>query len=375
MKILLAPDSYKGSLNALEVANNIKYGIDKVIDDADYRFVPMADGGEGTVDVMLQSLKGSCHKTIAYDPFMRKVQVKIGISNNNEAIIEIAQACGLPLIENELDIINATSYGVGQMILYALDCNCRKIYVGLGGSATNDAGVGMMQALGASFKKQDGSEIKIGASELHLIEEIDLSNLDKRLKDCEIISMCDVDNPLCGINGATYVYGAQKGASLKDQVFLDKSLRHVADISRDFGDFANTSGAGAAGGLGFALMCYLKAKKQSGIETILDVYDFDELLDWADLVITGEGRIDYQSVNGKVISGIINHAKKKSKPVVAIVGCIGERVEELYSCGINAVESCVDKPCLIDEAIENAAENARKASERLMRAIMIGRYL
>lgn len=373
MNIIIASDSFKGSLTTSEVAHHIKEGVMRVYPNAHFEVIPMADGGEGTVEAMISNLGGHIEYVNVCGPLQNKVKAYIGILNDGKAIIEMAAASGLPLVKDK-DIMNSTTYGTGQLIKKALDMNCKHIYIGIGGSATNDGGVGMAQALGVSFKNKEGNEIALGAKEIADITHIDMSNLDPRIHDIEITIMSDVNNPLCGKQGASTVFGPQKGASNKQIEILDSSLSHLADecVKAGFNDVRNLAGAGAAGGLGFALVTFLNANMHSGIESVLEAANFTNKLDWADLVITGEGRIDEQSIMGKVPSGIAKYATKKDVPVAAVVGCIGKNARIVYEHGISAIESCIYAPSTLEEAMKNAAENVEDAAERLMRMIAIG---
>lgn len=373
MNIIIAPDSFKGSLSTSEVANHIKNGVLRVYPNAKFEIIPMADGGEGTVEAMIANLGGHIEYVDVCGPLQNSVKAHFGILEDGKAIIEMAAASGLPLAK-EKDIMNATTYGTGQLIKKALDMNCKHIYIGIGGSATNDGGVGMAQALGASFKNKEGKEISLGAKDLNNISQIDLSNLDTRLHNIEITIMSDVNNPLCGNEGASAVYGPQKGATPEQVKILDQSLSHLADecVKAGFNDIRNLPGAGAAGGLGFALVTFLNANMRSGIESILEASHFNDKLEWADLVITGEGRIDEQSIYGKVISGIAKQAEKKDVPVVALVGSIGHHAQVVYQHGIHSMESCVSSSSTLEDAMQNAAINVEDAAERIMRTIAVG---
>ncbi len=373
MNIIIASDSYKGSLSTNEVANHIKKGVQRVYPNASFEVIPMADGGEGTVNAMVSTLGGKIEETMVCGPDGTQIKAHFGILNNQKAIIEMASASGLPLMKQK-DIMNATTYGTGELIKRALDLNCKHIYIGIGGSATNDGGVGMAQALGISFLDENNNEIPRGAIHLSKIKTIDTRNLDKRLATIEITVMCDVNNPLCGPNGASYVYGPQKGASEDMLEVLDSNLLHLANVCKrhEFNDLKDMPGAGAAGGLGFALVTFFNATIRSGIDSVLEAAHFNDKLDWADLVISGEGRIDEQSLNGKVCYGVAAQAYKKQIPTIAIVGCIGDNARLLFDHGISAIESCINKPCSLDDALLNAAENVEDAAERAMRLISVG---
>lgn len=375
MNIIIAPDSFKGSLSSLEVSEHIKNGVMRVFPDAAFLLIPMADGGEGTVSALIHNMGCEVKNLTVTGPMGKPVKAFIGLLDHGHAVLEMASASGLPLVpENERDILRATTYGTGELIKAALDLGCRRITIGIGGSATNDGGVGMAQALGASFRDSDGREIGYGGGCLSGLCTIDLSRLDSRLKETAITVMSDVDNPLCGPRGASAVYGPQKGATPEIVEFLDKNLAHLADLLRKQYelDLADMPGAGAAGGLGMGLAGFIGAELKPGIQAVLDACEFESKLGWADLVITGEGRIDQQSVYGKVPTGISASARKYGVPVAAIVGSIGENARAVYDYNISAMESAVTSPMPLKQAIEHAGEYLEDAAERLMRGIRIG---
>lgn len=375
MKVLISADSYKGSLESIEVAECIKEGVIRVFPDSEFQVVSVADGGEGTVNSILARLKGERISALVRNPLLESVNASYGILKDGTAVMEMAAASGLPLVESEnLDVMKATTYGTGELIKDALEKGCRKIYIGIGGSATNDAGIGMAQALGASFRDGSGKEVGFGGGELNKIETIDLSNMDKRLEETEIIVMCDVTNPLYGANGATNIYGRQKGATEDMVEELDIGMKHIAELMSKMtgNDMHWKEGAGAAGGLGWGLLVFTRAQLQSGIESILKLTGFEEKCKWADIVITGEGKIDSQSVCGKVIDGMAKITKKYNKPLVAIVGCIDDDYIEIYKAGVNTVEACVARPMDVEFAMKNTREYLPNAAERAMRAISIG---
>lgn len=376
MKILIACDSFKGSLSSLEVASHIKKAGLKVFSDAQFDTIEMADGGEGTVQAMLNNIGGQEITVKVFNPHYQEVEALFGILNNNVAIIEMASASGLPLVKKDNDIYKASTYGTGQLIKSALDYGCKEIYIGIGGSATNDAGIGMAKALGVKFLDKDGHIIKDEAYSLPLIHSIDMSSIDARIHDTAITVMCDVDNPLCGYNGASYVYGPQKGASHTQIEYLDTGLRHLVEICQKSGlkDDSEVPGSGAAGGLGFGLMTFLNAHIEPGIDIILKASSFIEKLENTDLVITGEGRIDNQSIHGKVPIGVAKLAKQKNIPVIAIVGSIGKDIDQVYNY-IDTIESCIDAPCTLEEALTNARENIENATKRVLNALKIGKNL
>lgn len=374
MNIIIAPDSYKGSMSSINVAKHIKQGVLRVYPYAKIETMPMADGGEGTVEAMISNYGGSIYPIDnVEDAFGIPTTSFIGILNNGDAVIEIAAVCGLAHTK-KLDILKASTFGVGTLIKKALDLKCKHIYIGLGGSATNDGGVGMAQALGISFKDANKKEIPLGAINLSDIDSIDSSNLDSRVPETSFTILSDVNNPLCGVNGATAVYGPQKGATPEIISLLDKNLFHLANkcILNGYKDIREFPGTGAAGGLGFGLLTFLNATLHSGIDIIIEASKLKDKLHLADIVITGEGRIDDQSINGKVPMGIAKHASAKDTPVIAIVGCIGKNATVVYNYGIDTIESCVYAPSTLEDAIRNTSSNIEDATERIMRSIAIG---
>lgn len=374
MKIVIACDSYKGSCSTLEAASAIEKGIKNVYGNANVVKIPVADGGEGTVDSLVIGMGGTYEAVKVKDPLGEEIEARYGILNRNIAVIEMAAASGLPLVEaGRRNPMLTTTYGTGQLIKAAMDRGCKRIYIGIGGSATNDGGAGMAKALGVSFRDKNGNELALGGGSLNTLEYIDMSGIDPRLKETEIIVMSDVTNPLCGITGASYVYGPQKGATSEMVELLDNNLCHYGRvIEKQLGlDIMNLPGAGAAGGLGAGLMAFCRGELYSGIEKILDLTNIDEHLKDADLVITGEGRIDSQSIYGKVPVGVAKRASKYDVPVVAIVGSIGDGAKAVYSYGIAAIMDIVNKPMALSEAMENAPALIEQAAETLMRIVRV----
>ncbi len=372
MKIVIASDSYKGSCTTLEVADAIEKGVRKVYPDADIVKIPMADGGEGTVDALVLGTGGQYCEVEVMGPLGQKVMAKYGLLKNNVAVIEMAAASGLTLVgATERNPLVATTFGTGQLIRAALDQGCKKILVGIGGSATNDGGAGMAKALGVSLKDNKGQEIGFGGGQLNQLEQIDLSNRDARIKDTEIIVLSDVTNPLCGPTGASYIYGPQKGATPDQVELLDGCLRHYGQmIKEQLGkDVLQVPGAGAAGGLGAGLLAFCDAQMTPGIKQVLDMGDIDTHLQGADLVITGEGRIDGQTVNGKVPVGVAARAAKYNVPVLAIVGSVGAGASDVYSHGVDAILDIIDRPMTLEEAIDGAPQLIEQAAENALRLI------
>lgn len=375
MKIVVAPDSYKGSLSAREVADAIEKGLKRVDSSIEVVKVPMADGGEGTVQALIDATGGSIIKVEVSDPLMRKIEAFYGILGDNKtAVIEMAAASGLPLLsQDERNPLNTTTYGTGELILDALNRGCDRIIIGIGGSATNDGGQGMAKALGIKFLDIDGNDIGFGGGCLDKLHKIDMSGFDKRILNCKITAACDVDNPLCGTKGASHVFGPQKGATPDIVELLDKNLMHYGRIVEDTTGkkVIDVEGAGAAGGLGAALLAFLNAELRRGIDIVIETVDLEGKVKGSDLVITGEGMIDFQTAFGKTPYGVAKTAARYGIPVVAIAGGIGKDAHTLYEKGFASIFSIVDKPMTLDESIKNCSALLERASERVMRLFSI----
>ncbi len=371
MKVVIAPDSFKGSLTAGEVSKNIAKGIKRVFGDAEIISVPMADGGEGTVCSLVESTNGQIIRTRVKGPLMKEVEAFYGILGDGAtAVIEMAAASGLPLLrEEERDPMKTTTYGTGELIRHALDKGCRRIIIGIGGSATNDGGAGMIEALGARLLDADGNELEYGGGSLGKLQELDLSNMDKRLGECTIVAACDVDNPLTGPRGASRVFGPQKGADDKMVELLDSNLEHYAEIVLKHTGISikDRPGAGAAGGLGGGLMAFLGAELRRGVDIVIEAARLEEKLAGADLAITGEGRMDYQTQFGKTPFGVAQTARKHGIPVVAIVGSVGHNAEVLYDMGFSGILSIINRPMTLEEALAESPQLLQKAAENVMR--------
>lgn len=371
MKIVLAPDSFKGSLTAKQVCDALEEGIRRVLPSAYIVQVPMADGGEGTVQSLVDATGGRLCEREVCNPLGEPQLAQFGILGDGEtAVIEIAAASGLVLIaaERQNPLITST-YGAGELIRYALELGCRKFIIGLGGSATNDGGMGMAQALGVKFLDKLGAELSPGGGSLGQLERIDLSAIDPRTSACSFTVACDVDNPLCGPTGASHMFGAQKGATPAMTETLDRNLAHYANIiEANLGiKVMNMSGAGAAGGLGAGLVAFFKAKLQPGIELIQKATGLEEKLYGADLVITGEGRCDFQTVHGKTPFGVAKAAQKQGIPVMIIAGSLGQGAEILFQHGVIGMNSIMDEALSVEEAIAKADIFLANAAERIMR--------
>ncbi len=374
MKIVVAPQNFKGSLSAPEAARAMAEGVRRVLPDAEVVVVPMADGGDGTVEAMVEATGGRIMATEVTGPLGGKVTAKWGMLGDGvTGVLEMAAASGLTLMPpDRLNPLVATTYGTGEMIRAALDAGCRRLLIGIGGSGTNDGGAGMAQALGVRLQDSNGEELPRGGAALAKLERVDISGLDERLKGCSVEAAYDVNNPLLGEKGASMVYGSQKGATEEMCRQLDGALAHYAGIIRDtLGvDVAYLPGAGAAGGLGAGLAAFLGAKLLPGMEIVSRAVGLEERLKGASLVLTGEGRIDGQTLFGKVVAGVASRAKALGIPVVAIVGEIADG-DEVYGQGIDAVLSIAPGPISLDRALADAGSLVADAAERAMRLIMI----
>ncbi len=377
MKIIIAPDSFKGSLSALEAGNAMKEGMLRVIPEANIEVVPMADGGEGTVDALVASTGGKIVMEEVSDPLMRKIKAKYGILGDGmTAVIEMSAASGLPLVSpEERNPMITTTYGTGELIKSALNRGCKKLIIGIGGSATVDGGAGVAQALGAKLLDRYGNDIAFGGGGLEFLDRIDISGIDQRIYEIETIVACDVDNPLVGPRGGPQVYGPQKGATPEMVNKLDEYLNGYAEIiKRDLNiDVKDVPGAGAAGGLGAGLIAFMKAKLRSGIEIVIQASGLKDRLKDADLVITGEGKIDRQTIYGKTPIGVAKTAKMYGLPVIAICGIIGEGAFVVYDNGIDALMSIISYPMTVEEAMDNAFKLISDAAERTIRLVLISR--
>ena len=377
MKIVIAPDSYKESLSALEVATQIELGFKEIFPDAQYIKVPMADGGEGTVQAMIEATQGRRVEVDVTDPLGRQVASFYALTGDGAtAMIEMAAASGLAMVPPaQRNPLLTTSYGTGELIKAALDAGARHLILGIGGSATNDGGAGMLQALGVKLLDAAGNELERGGAPLAQLERIDVSGIDARLAECVVEVACDVDNPLTGERGASAIFGPQKGATPEMVAQLDASLKHFAQIIlRDLGvDVDAVAGAGAAGGMGAAMMAFLKGQLRPGCEIIAKAVDLDTAVQGADLVITGEGRIDQQTIFGKTPFGVATVARKHGVPVVGIAGGLGSNAQVVHEHGIDAIFSVLSRICTLPEAVAEAEFNVRTAARNIAAVIAIGR--
>lgn len=374
MKVVIAIDSLKGSLTSMEAGRAIKEGILNVLPDTEVIVKPLADGGEGTTEALAEGLGGEMVYVDVHGPLEANVKAGYGlIKETKTAIMEMAAAAGIILVGKDKRPLDATTYGVGEMIRDAIGRGCRNFIIGIGGSATNDCGIGMLTALGYEFFDKDGKAVGIGAGALKDVASVKADKAMPELKECSFKIACDVNNPLCGTNGATYIYGPQKGVTEELRDELDAALGSFAKVTKEClgTDFEKSEGAGAAGGLGFAFLSYLSADLQPGIELVLNAVDMEKSMEGADLVFTGEGRLDYQTAMGKAPVGIAKLAKKYGAKVIALAGAIIEGAEKCNENGIDAYFPIIRKIITLDEAMdaENAKQNMIKTTEQIMRLI------
>ena len=373
MHIVVAPDSYKGSVSALGVAQAMARGIAKVFPQAEVRQAPIADGGEGTVEALVAATGGRLRHEQVAGPLGEPLKAQWGVlGDGRTAVIEMAAASGLPLVPKDRRDPRITSTrGTGELIRAALDAGLRKIIIGIGGSATNDGGMGMARALGARFINAGGKDLPEGGAALADLARIDPGGLDARLNEAEIIVACDVDNPLCGPRGASAVFGPQKGATPETVSELDAALGHYAKIAaRTTGrQVAESPGAGAAGGLGAGLLFFTPAVLRPGVEIVLEAIRFDELVAGAAFAVTGEGRTDFQTAFGKAPVGVAKAAKRHRVPVFCLSGGLGEGAADILAQGVDAVMSICDRPMTLEECMNEAEALIEAAAERLCRIV------
>lgn len=355
-KVLIASDSFKGSASSSQVAEYIAKGIKKVDATIDIKKIPIADGGEGTIESLLSACHGKSYTKKVVGALGNAINATWGMMNDNEAVIEVAEAAGFIVDKSKVSPMKTTTYGVGQLIEEALNHDVKTIYIGLGGSSTTDGGVGLAQALGVHFYDDNGQEVGLGGQELIKIKDIDISNIDGRLSKCQIIGLSDVTNPLTGEEGSAYVFSPQKGATSDEVEQLELGLQNLRRVSKKVlgKEYGDTPGAGAAGGIGFALLTLLGGQLESGIQKIMRLINLEEEIKRADLVITGEGQMDGQSIKGKAPIGIAKLAKKHKLPVIAITGSIGNSIEKVYENGVDLVISSTSSPMTLEEAVKNS---------------------
>lgn len=378
MKFLFASDSFKGTLSCEKTAELLTKAAKQVFPQCSCTGVPVADGGEGTADAVLSAMGGSKVMLEVHDPLMRSLQASYGRIDENRAIIEMAAASGLPLLTGaEYNPAATTSYGTGELIAAALQAGCKDITIAIGGSATNDGGMGCMCALGVRFLDKNGQELTGVGENLKKVSRIDTSGMLPQIKETFFTVICDVTNPLCGKNGATYTYGPQKGGTPQLLDGLEEGMCNYRDvIIKEFGiNLDELSGAGAAGGLGGALAVFLKARMKPGSETVLDLIEFDSRLRDVSMVITGEGRLDWQSCFGKVVQGVGLRCKKRGVPVVALVGSTGTGAEQMLQHGITAIVKTAPEDMPVSEALSRAEELYFSAAVRMFQKIKHGEIL
>ncbi|MEX3447198.1 glycerate kinase [Staphylococcus warneri] len=376
MKIVIAPDSFKESMSAKEAAAAIQEGFSTILPSTiEYDLIPMADGGEGTTEALIDALNAKIITTTVKDPLYRDINANYAYAPQQKiAIIEMAAASGLDLLSNEeRNPLKTTSFGTGQLINHALDQGAQKVILGIGGSATNDGGAGMLQALGVKFTDTNGHSIEPGGIHLLDIQTIDTTQLNSKLKNIDMKVACDVTNPLLGDNGATMIYGPQKGATTKKIPKLDTALSHYHDkiklqLDKDVKDIP---GAGAAGGMGTALLAFLDAQLSKGIDVVLEETHFKSRIKDADLVITGEGKLDYQTIFGKTPIGVAQVAKQFNLPVIAIGGSLGERYEAVYDHGIDSVLSIMNQPMDLQYALDNGPTLLSQTAHNIARLLKL----
>ncbi|HAS3149820.1 TPA: glycerate kinase [Vibrio cholerae] len=371
MKVVIAPDSFKESLTAKQVCDAIQAGLARVWHDAKFVAIPVADGGEGTVQSLVDATQGRLVEVKVMGPQGKRVEAFYGMLGDNQtAVIEMAAASGLhhvPVAQRDPKL--TTSFGTGELIRHALDQGVTKLIIGLGGSATNDGGVGMLAALGARFTNADGDPIQLTGGGLRELTHIDLQDFDPRLQNCDILVACDVNNPLCGDKGASAVFGPQKGATPEDVQLLDGTLRQFGLLTEKVTGkmVLESAGAGAAGGMGAALLAYTQARLRPGIEIVLETVQLAYQVSDADLVITGEGRIDSQTVHGKTPMGVAKVAKRFDVPVLALCGCTGDNYQAVYQCGIDAVFAAVPRAMSLEDALKESDFNLADLAENVAR--------
>ncbi|MCR4807205.1 MAG: glycerate kinase [Lachnospiraceae bacterium] len=377
MKILCASDSFKGSLTSEETINLLSRAAGEVFGDCEVIGVPVADGGEGTVDAVVKAEKGDMIACNVRGPLMEQITARYGVFDDR-AIIEMSAASGLPLVPQELrNPMNTTSCGTGELILDAIDRGYRNLSIAIGGSATNDGGMGCMRALGVRFLDDMGNELDGFGRDLIRVRKIDTSGLDERIGECTVTVMCDVKNPLCGKEGATMTFGAQKGGSPEILEELERGMCNYRDVIKEtFGiDCDGLEGAGAAGGLGAGLCVFLNGKLRSGIETVLDLIHFDDRLEGVDMVVTGEGRTDWQSCYGKVMQGVGQRAAAKGIPVLGLSGSLGKNAMDICRYGVSSLMTTVNAPMSLEDAIGQAQELYYEAAVRMFRFVKAGMQL
>lgn len=378
LSVLIAPDSFKGSASSREVGELLEQGVRRIAPEACVRRLLIADGGEGTVDAIVSARGGEIREATVSGPLGEPVCARYGIVDETTAVIEMAEAAGITLIDQTSgNALRASSLGVGQVILDAIGAGARRVLVGLGGSATSDGGVGMAKALGVRFLDFAGDPVPCGLAGLEHLASIDFSGLAPEVRDVEFVALTDVSNPLCGPAGAVYVYGPQKGIGASDLERYDGWMRAYARLlACELGyDVASVSGAGAAGGLGAGLLAFCGARMERGIEYVLDAIGLEDAMEGVDLVLTGEGRMDAQSAFGKAPVGVARRAKCHGIPVVAVVGSRADDLGGVYEAGIDLVMPCVTAPCSLSDCVARVQTSVPIAGESAVRAFLLGRHV
>jgi glycerate kinase len=371
-KIVLIPDSFKGTLSSKQICKIIEKKVNEHFPSCQVVSIPVADGGEGSVDAFLTALGGEKVTVTTKNPFFEDMESFYGlIDDGSTAVIEMAASAGLPLVEDRKNPLKTTTYGVGQLILHAANKGVKKIIVGLGGSSTNDGGCGAACAAGVKFYNSDGEEFIPTGGTTHEIAKIDMSGKASVLNNIEIITMCDIDNPMYGLTGASHVFGPQKGADPKMVLFLDEGIKHLAEVMKsDINkDLSEVPGTGAAGAMGAGMMAFFDSKLQMGIETVLDTVNFTDVIKDADMIFTGEGKIDYQSLRGKVVIGVARRAKKQNVPVTVLVGGADYNIDEAYDIGVTSIFSINRLPEAFETSRSKSAENMTFAIDNILRLI------
>ncbi|WP_036607136.1 glycerate kinase [Oribacterium sp. P6A1] len=375
MKLLFASDSFKGTISSDQTIELLTKAAHEVFGECETGGVPVADGGEGTTEAVVKARKGEMVYVDVHGPLMETEHGFYGKLSDTEAVLEMAAASGIPMVPMEKrNPLHTTTYGTGELLKAALDAGFKEIAIAIGGSATNDGGMGFARALGIRFLDEDGNVLSGKGSELSKVHHIDMTGLDPAVKNAHFTVMCDVTNPLCGPDGATFTFGKQKGGTPEILDELEKGMQNYRDvIIKEFGiNPDEIKGSGAAGGLGTALKVFLGAEMKSGIETVLDLIDFDQRLRDVDLVVTGEGRTDWQSCFGKVMQGVGDRSKRKGVPVIALCGGLGKDYEKIYDHGIDSIMTTVDGPMTLKDALDNAEELYYKGAVRMFRFIKAG---
>ena len=377
MKIVIAPQTFKGSISALDAANAMRDGVLRVVPDAEVALVPVADGGDGTLETLVEGSEGQIHRIEVTGPLGERRTAEWGAMGDGvTAVIEMARTSGLALVpEEKRNPLVTTTFGLGEAIHQAMNAGFRHFIIGIGGSATNDAGAGMAQALGVRLLDDGGNELAHGGAALSALHAIDMSGLDATISECEFLVACDVNNPLTGPTGASAIYGPQKGATPEMIELLDAALTRFAEVvKRDIGaEISDVAGSGAAGGLGGGLIAFVDGQLRAGVDIVLDTVRLDDLLPGADLVITGEGSMDHSTIYNKAPVGVAARAKRLGIPVIGVSGSLGTGFQDVHQHGIDALTSIAPGPVTLDEASQRAAELIADATEQVMRLLKVGR--